>query len=115
MEKYNAEDLYILRPNRVIYSENKLLKHDLRELKSYYYQNTRLEQSANDIDIVSIEDGQIINITSDDIIEQYNDKLEEDKRYIGIGEKEKVLLVKQLCKMQLEKFAGSDSLKKLFI
>lgn len=115
MERYKTESLYIVRPTRVIYHEDILLNYDLRELKSYYYQNTRLEQSSNDIDIVSIKDNVITNITSDDIIEQYNDHFEEGKRYIGIGEKEKVLLVKQLCKMQFEKFVWNDSLKQLFI
>lgn len=115
MEKYSAEDLYILRPSRVMYSENKLLKHDLRELKSDYYQRVRLEQSNNDIDIVCIKDNVITNITSDDIIEQYNDHFEVDKRYIGISENEKVLLVKELCKMQFENFVWNNSFKKLFI
>ena len=115
MERYKTESLYIVRPTRVIYHEDILLKHDLRELKSYYYQNTRLEQSTNDIDIVSIEDNVITNITSDDIIEQYNDHFEVDKRYIGISENEKVLLVKELCKMQFENFVWNNSLKKLFI
>lgn len=115
MEKYSAEDLYILRPNRVVYNETKLLNHDLRELKTHYYQNTKLEQSNKDIDIVSIKDGIITNITSDDIIEQYNDSFEDGKKYIGISENEKVLLVKQLCKMQFENFIWNNSLKKLFI
>ncbi|MBE6160482.1 MAG: hypothetical protein E7157_05515 [Lactobacillales bacterium] len=115
MEKYSAKNLYLVKPSIVVYSKTKEEKTDLREFKTYYHQKVKLEQRTNDIDIVIIDDKGITNITSDNIIEQYDNTYEEGKRYIGITEKDKVLLVKYLCKVQFKNFVWTKGLENFFI
>lgn len=101
MENFNIKNLYVVRPSIVVYNKNKLVKESLEN--KLYYQKIKLEQRPENIDIVSISDENIFNITSDNVIENNLEKYDLNKRYVGINKKDKILLSKYLHKQKIKK------------
>lgn len=101
MENFNIKNLYVVRPSIVVYNKNKLVKESLEN--KLYYQKIKLEQRPENIDIVSISDENIFNITSDNVIENNLEKYDLNKRYVGINKKDKILLGKYLHKQKIKK------------
>ena len=115
MERFSAKNLYIVRPSVVVYNKTKIVKEDLKEFKTHYYQTIKLEQRPENIDIVSINDNFIHSISNDYGVEIASENYEFGKRYIGVNEKDKVLLVKYLCKLQFKNFIYTKGLQDFFI
>lgn len=113
MENFNIKNLYVVRPSIVVYNKNKLVRESLEN--KLYYQKIKLEQRPENIDIVSINDENIFNITSDIIIENNLESYDFDKRYIGINKKDKILLSKYLHKQKLKKEIKLDYTKEELI
>lgn len=113
MENFNIKNLYVVRPSIVVYNKNKLVRESLEN--KLYYQKIKLEQRPENIDIVSINDENIFNITSDIIIENNLESYNFDKRYIGINKKDKILLSKYLHKQKLKKEIKAEYTKEELI
>lgn len=113
MQNFNIKNLYVVRPSIVVYNKNKLVRESLEN--KLYYQKIKLEQRPENIDIVSINDENIFNITSNNVIENNLERYDFGKRYIGINKKDKILLSKYLHKLKLKKELKAEYTKEELI
>lgn len=118
MEKYNTENLYVVRPSIVVYDDTKLINQDLIEMKQKYIHIAKFEQKYENIGIAYKESLSLEDIFDEKIIIDSagipNHCCEGDL-YVNVMENDIILLAEYLYKRKIKNTKWTKELQEYII